>query len=644
MLLDTVTIQEQVIRPSEYFVNEANIKNSHLYEIAKGNRIAFWEGCASQLDWFKKWHTVLEWDSPYAKWFEGGKLNVSYNCLDRFMKTPVKEKVALHFISENGTQESWTYEKLYLEVNKLASGLKSLGIKKGDCVGIYLPNCPEAVATMLACARIGAVHTVVFAGFSSESLRNRLIDANAKVLVTSDVSYRRGKVINLHSVAEEAVKGLTCIEKMVVVQRQGKKPSLVQGRDVFYHDLIKNQPEYCPPEKMESEDVLFILYTSGTTGKPKGVIHTTGGYLVGANITTKLVFDIKPQDVFWCTADIGWITGHTYIVYGPLSNGMTVVLYEGAPDYPNESQYWDIVEKYKVSILYTAPTAIRLFMKWGKEPLVNKDLSSLRLLGSVGEPLNPEAWKWYYENIGKSRCPIVDTWWQTETGSIMISTIPSVLPMKPGSVSKPLPGVEIKILDEYGQEASEGYLAIMSPWPSMIRGIQGSARRYMESYWNKWGGRYYFSGDGAQTDGDGYFWISGRVDDTVNVSAHRIGTMEVESVLIEHPAIAEAAVIGVPDPLTGQALAAFITLKNNVKIDHEILEEALMELVKQKIGSFAKPKFIRVVQELPKTRSGKIMRRLLRDLIVGKELGDTTTLENVHLIETLSEKIQSINK
>ncbi|MBM3191827.1 MAG: acetate--CoA ligase [Chlamydiae bacterium] len=629
----------EVVAPAENFKRESNIKDGHLYEYANKNRIAFWEGCAQGLSWYKKWNSVLEWDSPFAKWYEGGRLNACYNCLDRHMLTPVRHKTALFWENEQGDSRAISYEELYYEVNRLANALKALGVKKGDCVAIYLPMIPEAVASMLACARIGAVHTVVFGGFSAEALRSRIVDANAKVLITADASVRKGKYLPLKETADKAVQDLTCIEKVLVVQR-GLHPIVMQPkRDVFYHEALAKAEAFCEPTGMESEDVLFILYTSGTTGKPKGIIHSTAGYLVGAYVTTRLVFDVKPTDVFWCTADIGWITGHTYIVYGPFANGMTQVLYEGSPDQPGKDCFWKLIEKYKVTTFYTAPTAIRMFMKWGTEYLQGKDLSSLRLLGSVGEPLNPEAWQWYYHHIGGERCPIVDTWWQTETGSILMSTLPGIMSMKPGYVGKALPGIDIKLLDDYGHESRQGYVAVMSPWPSMLRGIQGDTRRFLQTYWNKWGGRYYFAGDAAGADDEGRVWIQGRVDDTINVAAHRLGTMEIESILLECDGVAESAVLGIPDEVTGQAIAAFVVLKEGFLAD-EAMKETLKQHVVEKIGAIARPKQIFFAEDIPKTRSGKIMRRLLRDLALGRSLGDMTTLEDTKFMKVLEKNLQ----
>ncbi len=636
-MVSSFLVESQSVPASQKYVQESNIKNYALHEYAGKNRIAFWEACAEQLSWNKKWHTVLEWNSPFAKWFDGGKLNASVNCLDRFMNTPLKDKVALYFEGERGDQQSYTYEQLYLKVNKIANALKSIGVKKGDCVALYLPMIPEAIASMLACARIGAVHTVIFAGFSSESLRDRVLDANAKILITADGGIRKGKITELKKIADKAVEGLTCIEKVLVVDRSNQNVTMDSDRDVWFEDLVEKQEPYCKPEVMEAEDPLFILYTSGTTGKPKGIVHSTGGYLVGANTSTKIVFDVKPKDIFWCTADVGWITGHTYVVYGPLSNGMTQVVYEGSFDQPGKDRIWDIIDKYKVTTLYTAPTAIRLFMKWGEKYLEGKDLSSLRLLGSVGEPLNPEAWHWYHTQVGQKRCPIVDTWWQTETGSIILSTIPSIMDMKPGCVGKPLPGIEAEVFDDLGNPVSKGYVSILSPWPSMLRGIHGDNRRFIQTYWNKWGGRYYLAGDSAFKDENGDYWIEGRIDDTINVSAHRIGTMEVESALVEHEAVVEAAVIGIPDKVTGQAICAFVVLKDGVA-SAEMMKDSLKEIVADKIGKIAKPKAIFFVQELPKTRSGKIMRRLLKNIALGQKPGDTTTLENEAVIQGLFQK------
>lgn len=637
--MNAFLMNTEIVAPHEAFSKSANIKNYQVYDYASKNRIAFWEGCAQSVHWYKKWNAVLEWDPPFSRWYNGGKLNACYNCLDRHMHTEVRKKRALIWENEQGEERVLTYEELYHEVNRLANVLKDLGVKKGDCVAIYLPMIPQAIASMLACARIGAVHTVVFGGFSAEALRGRLVDSNAKLLITADGGIRKGRVVSLKATADVAIEGLTGIEHVLVVERTKTSISMKEGRDLWYHERIKKAAPFCEPVQMDSEDVLFILYTSGTTGKPKGIIHSTGGYLVGAHVTTKLVFDVKPQDVFWCTADVGWITGHTYVAYGPLSNGMTQLIYEGAPDQPEKDRFWKLIEKYQVTTFYTAPTLIRMFMKWGTEAMQGRDLSSLRLLGSVGEPLNPEAWQWYFKNVGHAKCPIVDTWWQTETGSILMSSIPGLMGMKPGYVGKALPGIEVKILDDYGQETEKGYLAIVSPWPSMLRGIHGDTRRFVQTYWNKWGGRYYFAGDAAGKDPDGYIWISGRVDDTMNIAAHRIGTMEVESALVEHPSVAEAAVVGIPDEITGQAIAAFVILKEGYQDSLELKDE-LRELVVKKIGAIARPKNIFFTEDVPKTRSGKIMRRLLKDVALGRTLGDMTTLEDARLMNSLQNTLK----
>ncbi len=600
-------------------------------------REAFWASQAACLDWFSPWDKVLEWELPYAKWFLGGKLNACYNALDRHMIGETRHKTAILWEGENGDERRLTYEELYREVNQFSAVLKKLGVKKGDKIAIYLPMVPEAVVAMLSAARIGAVHTVVFGGFSSESLRDRIIDANAKLLITADGGYRKGKVIPLKEMADQAVVHTPSIEHVIVLKRTFESVHMKSGRDHWYQELMKGEWVETSPEVMDAEDELFILYTSGTTGKPKGIIHTTGGYMVGVTTTTRRVFDIKSSDVYWCTADVGWITGHSYVVYGPLSNGMTQLMYEGAPDFPEKDRFWKLIEKYGVTILYTAPTAIRMFMKWGEEWPNGCDLSTLRLLGSVGEPINPEAWMWYYTHIGKERCPIVDTWWQTETGSIMIAPIPGKTALKPGSVAHPLPGIDADIVDEEGASQSSGYLVIKSPWPSMLRGIHNDPRRYEETYWHK--GNYYFTGDGASLDEEGYFWLSGRVDDVINVAGHRLGTMEVESALVDHPSVAEAAVIAISHAIKGQAVAVFVTLKEKVKA-HEGLEQELKEHVATKIGAFARPEKVILIGDLPKTRSGKIMRRLLRNIAEGKIIGDQTTLADPNVIYEIKMKYQ----
>ncbi|MCX6990820.1 MAG: acetate--CoA ligase [Chlamydiae bacterium] len=624
----------QIFHPSGSFKENANIQTPALYEESTRNRLSFWEEQASCIDWIAPWKKTLEWNPPYAKWFVGGELNACYNCLDRHVTTDTRNKTALLWEGEEGQTRSFTYEELCIEVQKFSNALKSLGIKKGDRVAIYLPMIPEAVVAMLSCARLGAIHTVVFGGFSSESLKDRILDAEASLVITADGGFRKGNIIPLKEATDIAVKDCPTIKNVVVIQRTKQAISMQQGRDLWYHDLMKDASPICPIEPMDAEDVLFILYTSGTTGKPKGIVHTTGGYMVGATMTTRIVFDIKPSDVYWCTADIGWITGHSYVIYGPMSNGMTQLIYEGAPDFPSRNRYWELIEKYGVTTLYTAPTAIRTFMKWGPQWPEKHDLSSLRLLGSVGEPINPEAWMWYYKHIGEEKCPIVDTWWQTETGSIMVAPIPGLTPLKPGSAGKPLPGIEVAVLNDAGEKTSSGYFAITSPWPSMLRGIYKDPKRYEETYWSKWDGMYYFTADGAKQDTDGDYWLMGRVDDVINVSGHRLGTMEIESALVDYPSVAEAAAIAISHPIKGQAIAAFVTLKEQSKVD-DTLEDLLKRHVVKKIGALARPEKIIFICDLPKTRSGKIMRRLLRDIAEGKIVGDTTTLSDPAVIKEI---------
>jgi len=633
--------ENRIFAPPKSFREKANVSDPSIYEKARNNPEAFWAEWADKLDWFKKWDKVLEWNPPFAKWFIGGKLNASYNCLDRHIKTPLKDKAALIWEGEPGDQRTLTYGDLYLEVNKLANAMKSLGVKKGDRVAIYMPMIPETVAAVLACSRIGAVHTVVFGGFSAEALKDRILDAQANLLITADGGWRRGTIVPLKNTADSAIKDCPSIKNVIVVQRANNEIPLQPGRDHWYHDLIKGADSYCEPERMDSEDLLFILYTSGTTGKPKGIIHTTGGYLTGVTATTHWVFDLKPEDVFWCTADIGWVTGHSYIVYGPLANGATEIIYEGSPDWPERNRFWKIIEKYKVTIFYTAPTAIRAFMKWGTEWLKGCDLSSLRLLGSVGEPINPEAWIWYHKNIGQGRCPVVDTWWQTETGSILISPLPGITALKPGSATQPLPGIEAKVVNDEGREigVGGGFLVLTQPWPSMLRGIYGDPERYQQTYFGRWNGKYYFTGDGAKKDEEGYHWLLGRVDDIMLVAGHNISTMEVESALVDHPKVAESAVVGIADEIKGQAIAAFVTLKEGNNPAKEI-EEMLKAHVVTKIGAIARPSKIIFTHDLPKTRSGKIMRRLLRDVAEGRALGDVTTLADVGVVEALKKKYE----
>lgn len=634
--------EARTFSPSKKFREKAHIKDDKIYRKAKRNREKHWENFAKELVWFNKWKKLHTWNAPDAKWFIGGKLNASYNCLDRHIDTPRKNKAAIIWEAESGESITLTYWELYREVNKFANVLKSLGVKKGDRVTIYLPMVAELAIAMLACARIGAPHSIVFGGFSAESLKGRINDSKAKVLITSDGGFRRGKVVPLKMNADEALKETPSVKKVVVVNRVGDKVKvrMKKGRDYWWHDLMDKAKPFCAPEKMDSEDTLFILYTSGTTGKPKGIVHSTGGYMVGVYATTKLVFDLRDEDTYWCTADIGWVTGHSYIIYGPLSNGATSLMYEGAPDYPDVGRFWSIVEKYAVNIFYTAPTAIRTFMRWGEEYPDKYDLSSLRLLGSVGEPINPEAWMWYHNHIGHKKCPIVDTWWQTETGSILISALPGLTKLKPGSTTIPFPGIEADVVDEKGKsvKVGAGYLVLTKPWPSMLRGVYGDRKRYIETYWSKYPG-IYFTGDGAKRDKDGYIWVLGRVDDVMNVSGHRISTMEVESALVDHPSVCEAAVVGKADELKGQAIVAFTTLVKGVKPTSRLIDN-LRKHVTKKIGSIARPDDIIFTAELPKTRSGKIMRRLLRNIAEGSILGDTTTLADSAVVSELKEKYE----
>ena len=642
--IEDLLIEGRTFPPGKKFSKNANVDNAAIYKKAAKNPEKFWAGFAKELDWFEKWSKVSTWKAPHSKWFLGGKLNVSYNCIDRHVATARKNKAAIIWEAESGESRTITYWELYREVNRFANVLKSLGVKKGDRVTIYLPMIPELAVAMLACARIGAPHSIVFGGFSAESLRDRINDSQARILITSDGGYRRGKVIPLKKNADEALKDAPTVEKVIVVNRVGTaaKSKMAKGRDLWWHDLMAKAGPYCEPEKMDSEDMLFMLYTSGTTGKPKGIVHTTGGYLVGVYATTKLVFDLKEEDTYWCTADIGWVTGHSYIIYGPLANGATTLMFEGTPDYPDVDRFWDIVEKYGVTIFYTAPTAIRSFMKWGEEHPNKHDLSSLRLLGSVGEPINPEAWMWYYLHIGNSKCPIVDTWWQTETGCILITPLPGITTLKPGSATLPFPGINVDIVDEKGKTIKEGagYLVIRKPWPAMLRTIYGDPKRYVDQYWSRFPGMY-FTGDGAKRDKDGYFWLLGRVDDVMNVAGHRISTMEVESALVDHPSVAEAAVIGRPDELKGQAIVAFTTLKSKVKSSKDLTDK-LRAHVAGKIGAIARPDEIIFTAELPKTRSGKIMRRLLRNIAEGSVIGDTTTLADPVVVQDLKTQYEHL--
>ena len=635
--IDDLLLENRMFPPPADFQKNALVAGTFLYDEAAADYQGFWaRQAADLLDWDQDWHTICEWNLPFAKWFVGGKINASYNCLDRHVLAGRGDKVAIHWEGEPGDTRTLTYSDLLAEVQKFANVLKSLGVERGDRVNIYLPMVPEAIVSMLACARIGAAHSVVFGGFSSQSLSDRINDAQAKVLITADGGYRRGEVFALKPAADEALASTPTIEHVVVVRRGGNPVEMVSGRDHWYHELMADAATECPAEPMDSEQLLFLLYTSGTTGKPKGIMHTTGGYLTHVAFTHKYVFDLHPDtDVYWCTADVGWITGHSYIVYGPLANGATQVVYEGVPNHPGNDRFWSIVEKYRVSIFYTAPTAIRTFMKWGDDEPGKHDLSSLRLLGSVGEPINPEAWMWYRDTIGAGTCPVVDTWWQTETGGIMISPLPGATTLKPGSATFALPGIGIEVVDDAGHRVDHGggYLTLTHPWPGMLRGVWGDPQRYQETYWSRFPDRY-FAGDGAKLDADGYLWFLGRVDDVMNVSGHRISTTEVESALVSHPAVAEAAVVGANDPMTGQAIIAYVTLRGGAQVD----ENDLRNHVAVEIGAIAKPKTIYFTPDLPKTRSGKIMRRLLRDVAEGRNLGDTTTLADVSVVSELQKK------
>jgi acetyl-CoA synthetase len=661
---DTLLQEHRRFPPPAEFARAAHVSEPGIYVEAEADPEAYWARWAEDLHWFRRWDRVLEWQPPQAKWFVGGKLNAAYNCLDRHLSTERRTRPALLWEGEPGDTVSYTYEELHREVGRAANALKSLGVRRGDRVAIYLPMIPEAAIAMLACARIGAAHSVVFGGFSAESLRDRIRDAEARLLITADGGYRRGGVVPLKRAADEALEregGCPSIENVLVVRRHGAdgaalaNASMREGRDRWWHEVVEGEPADCPAEEMDAEDLLYILYTSGTTGKPKGIMHTTGGYLTQCYATTRWVFDLKDDDVYWCTADVGWVTGHSYIVYGPLANGATVLMYEGAPDHPGRDRFWELVEKYRVTIFYTAPTAIRAFMKWGTDYPRGRDLSSLRLLGTVGEPINPEAWMWYQEHIGRGRCPIVDTWWQTETGAIMITPLPGVTETKPGSATVAFPGIQADILSAAGEviPTGGGFLAIRRPWPAMLRGIWGDPERFRDTYWTKWSGQtvaaslspqpgdsVYFPGDGAKRDEDGYFWVIGRIDDVLNVAGHRIGTMEVESALVDHPAVAEAAVVGKAHELKGQAVAAFVTLKEGHAPDEELRRE-LMQHVVQKIGAIARPDAILFTADLPKTRSGKIMRRLLKDVAEGRALGDTTTLADPAVVEKLKQEYES---
>ena len=641
--IDSVLTENRVFECSEEFRSKAHVKSMAEYERmfheAETDPEKFWGDVAGELHWFKKWDKVREWDCPWAKWFSGGELNLSYNCLDRHVATWRRNKAALIWEGEPGEVQTLTYQQLLLEVSKFANVLKSLGVKKGDRVAIYMGMCPALPIAMLACARIGAPHTVIFGGFSANALVDRITDSQACCVVTQDGSYRRGSEVKLKPAVDEAMLACPSVKNVVVYRRTGTPQSWFAGRDHWWHELMATASDECPAEPLEAEHPLYLLYTSGTTGKPKGILHSTGGYSVGTYLTTRLVFDLKDDDVYWCTADIGWVTGHSYIVYGPLQNGATSMMYEGAPNFPEPDRFWRLIDKHKVNIFYTAPTAIRAFMRFGTEWPQKYSMKSLRLLGTVGEPINPEAWMWYRENIGRNRCPIVDTWWQTETGTIMISPLPGATPAIPGSATKPLPGVIADVVTREGQPVAPGeggYLVIKQPWPAMLRTIYGDPERYQDQYWSQIPGMY-FTGDGARKDKNGYFWIMGRIDDVINVSGHRLSTMEVESALVAHPKVAEAAVVGRLDDLKGQAIAAFVTLKSGTA-PSPALKEELRAWVGKEIGSLAKPDDIRFSDALPKTRSGKIMRRLLKEIAAGGAVkGDTTTLEDLSVIARLSQ-------
>jgi len=639
--LEVLLKDEESFAPPPDFAEQANFSDPAVYDEAERDFEAWWERWAKELDWFEPWQTVLEWDAPWAKWFQEGKLNASHNCLDRHVEDGRGDKVAYHWIGEDGKTRDVTYAELLETTKRFANAMKSLGVEKGDVVGIYMPMIPETPAAMLACARIGATHNVVFGGFSVEAVKERMEVSDAKLLVTANANLRRGKPIPMKEQVDAVLDDLPKMEHVVVVKRADTDTPMKEGRDVWWHEECEKADAECPAESLDAEHPLYILYTSGSTAKPKGIQHTTGGYLTGVSATHSMVFDLKPDtDVYWCAADIGWVTGHSYIVYGPLCNGATSVMYEGAPDYPDKDRWWQIVEEYKVSILYTAPTAIRACIKWGREYPEKHDLSSLRLLGSVGEPINPRAWIWYQQVIGGGRCPVVDTWWQTETGQIMITPLPGITETKPGSATHPFPGVEAAVVKGDGEIVEEGggFLSLRRPWPAMARTLYKEPDRYVETYWSRWGKDIYVVGDAAKIDGDGYFWIVGRTDDVINVSGHRMSTMEIESALVSHENVAEAAVIGQTDEDTGQAICAFVTCEGGAD-PPEGFDQELREHVAQKIGKLARPKRIIWADDLPKTRSGKIMRRLLKDIAEGRELGDVTTLRDPAVTETIREKV-----
>jgi acetyl-CoA synthetase len=636
--IEALLREKRKFPPPKSFVKRALASKASIYTEAARNPVRFWEARARELHWLKPWKKTLEWKPPYAKWFVGGKLNVSDNCLDRHVTTARRTKAALIWEGEPGDTRTLTYWDLYREVQRFAAALKRHGVRKGDRITIYMPMVPEVAIAMLACTRIGAAHSVIFGGFSPESVRDRIHDADSKLVITADGGWRRGTIVPLKKNTDEALKECPDVGTVIVLKRTGQPIDMQAGRDIWWDDFVKGVEPKCPAEPMDAEDLLYLLYTSGSTGKPKGIIHTTGGYLTGIAATHKWVFDLHEDDVYWCTADVGWVTGHSYVVYGPLANGATTVMYEGTPDFPDKDRFWRIIEKHGITICYTAPTAIRTFMRWGEQYPDRCDLSSLRLLGSVGEPINPEAWVWYWKVIGGGRCPVVDTWWQTETGHILITPLPGVTVLKPGSATKPFPGIDAAVLDEQGRPAKSGYLVIRKPWPGMLRGIWGDPDRFVKQYWSKYD-NIYFTGDGAKIDEDGYFWLLGRVDDVMNVSGHRVSTMEVESALVDHKSVAEAAVIGKPHEIKGQAIAAFVTIKTGVDGTPALMDE-LKQHVAKKIGALARPDDIIFSAELPKTRSGKIMRRLLRDIAEGRALGDTTTLADPAVVSALKKQYE----
>lgn len=627
------SIEENGLWRYPLFEAQANLKDRTLYEKAEENQLSFWAECAREIDWFKSWDQLFSWSCPYARWFDGGKLNISYNCLDRHLKNSA-DKIAFIWCNELGDEKRITYREMHQEVCRLANGLKNLGVKKGDIVSIYMPMTPEGIASMLACTRIGAVHSVIFGGTGAGSTKEKINDAKAKIIITANEGYRRGKRIFFQETIDRILPDCPTVEHVIVLQRNAQPPLFADARYVNYQELILGCSSECEPEQMDAEDLSFVLYTSGTTGKPKGILHSTGGYLVGVHNTFKWVFDHKANDVFWCTADIGWITGHSYVVYGPMSNGATQIIYEGTFDYPEKDQAWKIAEKYRATIFYTAPTLIRTFMKWGPQWIDKHDLSALRVIGSIGEPLNPEAWEWYHEHVGKKKCPIVDTWFQTETGALVISAIPGVTPLKPGSIAQPLPGYTVEILNETREKVDHGFLAITTPFPSMLRGILNDPQRYYNTYWAKWDGRFYYAGDDSTKDNDGYIWVRGRADEVIKVSGHRIGTAEAENVIVEYPGVSEAAVIGVQDEIKGQKIVALVVLKEGTS-ESEGIRMGIKNHIIDYMGKYAQPEVIYFIRDLPKTRSGKILRRVIANLIEGKNIGDISTLQNPEIIDDL---------